>query len=57
MLLRSLAATAAILALSAAPAVADFTPGAAGGGDPFYPQAGNGGYDVQSYSVKLDYEP
>jgi aminopeptidase N len=57
MLLRSLAATAAILALSAGPAVADFTPGAAGGGDPFYPQAGNGGYDVQDYSVKLDYEP
>jgi aminopeptidase N len=43
--------------VSAAPAAADFTPGAAGGGDPFYPQAGNGGYDVQSYSVKLDYEP
>jgi aminopeptidase N len=57
MLLRSIAATAAILAVSAAPAAADFTPGAAGGGDPFYPQAGNGGYDVQSYSVKLDYEP
>jgi len=57
MLLRSLAATAAILALSATPAAADFTPGAAGGGDPFYPQAGNGGYDVQHYSVKLDYEP
>jgi aminopeptidase N len=56
MVLRSLSAAAVLLAVFAAPAAADFTPGAAGGGDPFYPQAGNGGYDVQSYSVKLDYE-
>jgi aminopeptidase N len=57
MVLRSLAATAAILAVSAAPAAADFTPGADGAGDPFYPNAGNGGYDVGHYSLKIDYEP
>jgi aminopeptidase N len=57
MLLRTLALSAAVTAVSAAPAAAAFTPGAAGGGDPFYPQAGNGGYDVRSYSLKLDYEP
>ncbi len=56
-LLRGLSAAAVLLALSAAPASAAFTPGAAGGGDPFYPQAGNGGYDVQSYALKLDYQP
>jgi aminopeptidase N len=50
-------AVAFLLAVVASPASADFTPGAAGGGDPFYPQAGNGGYDVQSYSAKLDYKP
>jgi aminopeptidase N len=54
---RSLAAAAVLVALSAAPASAAFTPGAAGGGDPFYPQAGNGGYDVKNYSLKLDYAP
>jgi aminopeptidase N len=54
---RSLAAAAVLLAVSAAPAAAAFTPGAAGAGDPFYPQAGNGGYDVRSYSLKLGYEP
>jgi aminopeptidase N len=54
---RSLSAAAVLLALSAAPATAAFTPGASGAGDPFYPQAGNGGYDVRHYSLKLDYEP
>jgi aminopeptidase N len=43
--------------MSAAPAAAAFTPGAAGAGDPFYPNAGNGGYEVRHYSLKLDYEP
>jgi aminopeptidase N len=57
MLLRSLSAAAVLLTLSAAPAAAQFTPGASGGGDPFYPSAGNGGYDVRNYSIKLDYEP
>jgi aminopeptidase N len=40
----------------AAPAAAQFTPGSDGLGDPFFPQAGNGGYDVKHYSLDLDYE-
>src|SRR5215217_8183314 len=36
---------------------AAFTPGAAGGGDPFLPPRGNGGYDVTHYSLTLDYSP
>jgi hypothetical protein len=57
MLLRSLWAALVLFAVAAAPAAADFTPGADGAGDPFYPNAGNGGYDVSHYSLKLDYEP
>jgi aminopeptidase N len=57
MVLRSLSAAAVTLALAAVPAQADFTPGAEGAGDPFFPNAGNGGYDVRHYSLKLDYEP
>ncbi|MGI6870348.1 M1 family metallopeptidase [Amycolatopsis sp. 3B14] len=37
---------------SAAPA-----PGAAGAGDPYYPYAGNGGYDVAHYDIRLTYQP
>jgi hypothetical protein len=57
LLRRSLSVAAVLLAVSAAPASAAFTPGAAGGGDPFYPEAGNGGYEVTHYSLKLDYQP
>ncbi len=53
----ALAAALTLLAVAAAPAAAQFTPGAAGGGDPFFPSAGNGGYDVKSYAVKLDSQP
>jgi aminopeptidase N len=53
----SVAAVIVVSAVLAAPAAAQFTPGAAGGGDPFFPSAGNGGYDVQNYAVKIDYEP
>jgi len=50
------------LALSAvvlAPAAlgASFTPGSDGLGDPMFPLAGNGGYDVSNYSLTLDYTP
>lgn len=34
-----------------------FQPGAPGLGDPYYPLAGNGGYDVAHYALTLDYEP
>ncbi|WP_241518704.1 M1 family metallopeptidase [Streptomyces sp. CB03238] len=32
-------------------------PGAAGLGDPYFPELGNGGYDVRHYALTLDYEP
>src|SRR5215218_6373139 len=47
------AATAATLALSAPAGAATF--GSPGLGDPFFPLAGNGGYDVGHYSLALDY--
>ena len=34
-----------------------FVPGAPGLGDPFFPNAGNGGYDVSHYGLVLSYEP
>ena len=36
---------------------ADFTPGSSGAGDPFFPNAGNGGYDVANYDLALAYDP
>jgi aminopeptidase N len=51
-----LVVVAAAFAVASAAAAA-FTPGADGVGDPFFPQAGNGGYDVAHYSLKLDYDP
>jgi aminopeptidase N len=33
------------------------TPGGSGVGDPFFPRAGNGGYDVTHYDLDLAYEP
>jgi aminopeptidase N len=45
-------------AVFAGPARAEaFTPGSPGLGDPFFPDAGNGGYDVSHYSLALSYEP
>ncbi|MBB3050208.1 aminopeptidase N [Prauserella isguenensis] len=32
-------------------------PGAPGIGDPYYPEAGNGGYDAQDYDVSVRYDP
>ncbi|MCP2251870.1 Peptidase family M1 [Prauserella aidingensis] len=32
-------------------------PGAPGIGDPYYPDAGNGGYDAQGYDVSVRYDP
>jgi aminopeptidase N len=42
---------------SPAQAASTFTPGSAGLGDPFFPLAGNGGYDVLHYALRLGYEP
>ena len=41
----------------AAPAALGFAPGSAGVGDPFFPEAGNGGYDVADYDLDLRYSP
>jgi aminopeptidase N len=34
-----------------------YAPGAAGLGDPYYPDYGNGGYDVQDYDLRVTYLP
>jgi aminopeptidase N len=53
-----LCAGALVLAVgSGAASAANFTPGSPGLGDPMFPNAGNGGYDVQSYDLTLDYTP
>ena len=48
----------ALVVVAAVPAVAAaFSPGSAGAGDPFFPLAGNGGYDVGNYTLDFDYNP
>ena len=42
---------------SAVAASTSYTPGAAGHGDPYFPLAGNGGYDAQHYDLRLAYDP
>ncbi len=62
-MLRTRISGAALLAVAAlvapsAPAWADaHSPGSSGVGDPYFPHAGNGGYDVQHYDLKLRYTP
>ena len=53
------ALSVAVLVAVAAPAAAGatFTAGSPGAGDPFFPLAGNGGYEVRHYSLRLDYAP
>jgi aminopeptidase N len=60
----SLVALAAVLVTAggcssakSASAHPEFTPGAAGIGDPYFPTYGNGGYDVAGYDLKLAYDP
>jgi len=48
---------AVLLILPGATLAADFSPGAPGTGDPYFPLAGNGGYEVGHYAVKLKYDP
>ncbi|HXJ63783.1 MAG TPA: M1 family metallopeptidase [Actinomycetota bacterium] len=50
-------ATLACLTAVAAPAVAGPVTGSAGIGDPYFPLAGNGGYDVRHYHVAVRYDP
>ena len=48
----------AVMALAAAaPASASDGIGAPGVGDPYFPQAGNGGIDVRDYALRLAYDP
>jgi aminopeptidase N len=57
-ILAPLVALAAVLVLAfAAPASATrYVAGSEGSGDPFFPLAGNGGYDVRHYVLDLDYD-
>lgn len=43
--------------LLAGTATAAPAPGSIGVGDPYYPHAGNGGYDVGHYDLRLSYQP
>lgn len=49
------AAVVALLAAAAGPAAA--TTGSSGVGDPYFPLAGNGGYNVHHYDLTLGYDP
>jgi aminopeptidase N len=56
----ALGAAAGLMVSAAAPADADavrFTPGAPGAGDPYFPDMGNGGFDVSHYDIALRYDP
>jgi aminopeptidase N len=54
--LASLAAAAGLVAPGAAQA-RPCTAGAAGAGDPYFPMAGNGGYNARHYDLDLSYDP
>ncbi|NWF24930.1 M1 family metallopeptidase [Streptomyces sp. PKU-EA00015] len=50
-------ALAATLLLAIPASAANTSVGAPGIGDPYYPAAGNGGYDVSHYDLRLTYQP
>nr|WP_203632876.1 M1 family metallopeptidase [Streptomyces sp. SID10815] len=50
-----MAAASLLLAIPAS--AASYSPGAPGIGDPYYPDYGNGGYDVSHYDLRLKYQP
>jgi aminopeptidase N len=56
-LLHAAALAGALVLAPAALAAGGFTAGSDGLGDPMFPLAGNGGYDVSNYSLTLDYTP
>lgn len=56
-LLAGVLLSSASLVSPAAQAQPDFLAGADGLGDPYFPQDGNGGYDVDHYEVTLGYDP
>ncbi|MGW7516535.1 M1 family metallopeptidase [Streptomyces sp. NPDC054796] len=51
------AAVLAALTLAIPASAAEPAPGAPGVGDPYYPDYGNGGYDVSHYDLRLKYQP
>lgn len=51
------AALLAALMLAVPASAAEPSPGAPGAGDPYYPDYGNGGYDVSHYDLRLKYQP
>ncbi|MER7777943.1 M1 family metallopeptidase [Streptomyces sp. NPDC096191] len=51
------AATVTVLAACSGGGAVDGGPGGSGVRDPYFPKAGNGGYDVGHYDLKLAYEP
>jgi aminopeptidase N len=51
----TVAATPPVVAAAASPVAP--TAGAPGAGDPYFPDAGNGGYDVADYALDLSYDP
>jgi aminopeptidase N len=53
----TMAGALVVVLVCAAVASAAYLPGSSGLGDPFFPLAGNGGYDVSNYSLTLDYTP
>src|ERR1700748_450589 len=44
-------------AAASPPHFTHFTPGAAGSGDPSFPDMGTGGYDVGHYDIDLAFDP
>jgi aminopeptidase N len=53
----ALCVAALLLVFTGTAGAAAFQPGSSGLGDPFFPNAGNGGYDVSHYSLTLGYAP
>ncbi|NUP24442.1 MAG: M1 family metallopeptidase [Streptomyces sp.] len=53
----ALTVASALLVLTACDGGVQGTPGSSGLRDPYFPKAGNGGYDVTHYDLDLAYEP
>jgi aminopeptidase N len=52
----AIAIAAAGLVAAGSASAERYVAGSDGSGDPFFPQAGNGGYDVRHYSLRIDYD-
>ncbi|WP_406864049.1 M1 family metallopeptidase [Streptomyces sp. HUAS MG47] len=50
-------ALAASVLLAIPASAASYSPGSPGIGDAYYPESGNGGYDVSHYDLRLKYQP